>query len=142
MQKNTKKCFLQVFLRSTIVFYVNGSLYPRVFCISADPVLSQHCQIQEKTGDPAWRCPNFRRAARARYQRKRVTQSSVAKMFSALRALGLPKQNFLCAARTRYQRKRVTQSSVATFFSALRARKGCKSKTFSRQIPEKTGDPV
>ena len=111
-QKNTEKCFLQVFLRYTIVFYVNGSLYLCVFCISADPVLSQHCQIQEKTGDPAWRCPNFRRAARARDQRKRFTQSSLAKCFSALRALGLQKQNFLRAARARYQRKRVTQSDL------------------------------
>ena len=61
-------------------------------------------------------CPSI-----SRYQRKRVTWSSVAKFFSALRALGLQKQNFLRAARARYQRKRVTQSSVAKFFSALRA---------------------
>ena len=53
LQKNTEKYFLQVFLRSTIVFSANESLYLRVFCISADPMLPQHCQIQEKTGDPA-----------------------------------------------------------------------------------------
>ena len=65
-KKNTEKYFLQAFLRSTIVFSANESLYLRVFSISADPVL-----------------PSI-----ARYQRKRVTWSSVAKFFSALRALG------------------------------------------------------
>ena len=49
---------------------------------------------------------------RADSQRKRVTWSSVAKFFSALRALGLQKQNFLRAARARYQWKRVTQSDL------------------------------
>ena len=81
-----------------------------------------------------------------------MTQSSVAKFFSALRALGLQKQNFLRAARARYQRKLVTQSSVVKIFlraararyqrkqvtqssvakfSARYARQFCKSKIFS-----------
>ena len=87
----------------------------------------------------------FLRAARARYQRKQVTQSSVAKFFSALRALVLQKQNFLRAARARYQRKRVTQSSVdTTVLSTVRSRvaKPKFSLRCARQMPEKTGDPI
>ena len=77
--------FLQAFLRFTIVFDVNESLYLRVSLPSATVA-----------------------KAKARYQRKRVTQSSVAKYFYVLRAPGLQKRNFLRAARARYQRNRVT----------------------------------
>ena len=96
--KNVEKYFLQAFRRSTLVFSANATLYLRVLYISAD----QCC------------------LSISRYQGKRVIQSSVAKFFSALRALGLQKQNFLRAARAGYQRKRVTQSSVVNIF-ALRA---------------------
>ena len=80
-------------------------------------------------------------------------QGCKSKIFSALRAPGLQKQNFLRAARARYKRKGVTQSSIddCKNFFALRApairengwsslalqnfsprcaRQGCKSKIF------------
>ena len=79
----------------------------------------------------------FLRAARARVAK--------AKFFSALRALGLQKQNFLRAARARYQRKRVTQPSIAkNFLCAARTRvaKVNFSPRCARQIPEKTDDLV
>ena len=62
--------------------------------------------------DSVQRCQHFLFAARARYQRKRVTQSSVAKCFSALRAPGLQKRSLLRAACRTCHRKRVTQASV------------------------------
>ena len=170
MQKNTEKCFLQAFLRSTIVFYVNESLYLCVSCKNAKfakAKLSLRCarRMPEERCDsslalreifsallaPGLQKPNFLRAARARYHRKRVTQSSVAKYFAALcrenfrhARLGAPKcfvskcrstfvffakaprmqkQNFLCPARARVAKAKF-------------------SPRCARQIPEKTGDLV
>ena len=87
---------LQAYLCSIIVFYASGSLYLRVSLPSARAA-----------------------KAKARYQRKRVTQSSASKYFSALRASELGKHNFLCATRARYQRKRLTQPGVAKNFLCI-----------------------
>ena len=52
------------------------------------------------------------RSARQIPREERVIWTSVAKFFSALRALGFQKQNFFPAARARCQRKRVTRSDL------------------------------
>ena len=78
-KKIPKNTFCKLFFALPLCFLqMNRSTF--VFCPSA---LTQ-C------------CPSI-----SRYQKKRVTWSSVAKFFSALRALGLQKQNFLRAARAR-----------------------------------------
>ena len=96
-----------------MLFASFSSLYHCVLCQS---VVLPSCFLQKLQGckskifsalrAPGLQKQNFLRAARARYQRKRVTQSDLTgdldqrcKIFSALRAPVLQKQNFLCAAR-------------------------------------------
>ena len=61
LQKNTEKCFLQAFLRYTIVFCVKVSFYLRVFCKSS-------------------------KDAKAKFSLRCARQGCKSKIFSALRA--------------------------------------------------------
>ena len=55
--KNSEKYFLQFLLCSNMALFANDSLYPRVLCSGADPVLTQYlCQIPKKTH---LRCAKF-----------------------------------------------------------------------------------